>query len=176
MNPKIRIVMKNSFLAFFLLLSLALGAQEASQTLELPMDGTSPQANLSDVDWIQGHWKGEALGGQVEEIWSPPLGESMMGSFKLVQNGKVKFYEIMTISETEKTLILRIKHFDAQLKGWEEKDETVDFKLVKVTPDKIYFDGLTFERITKNEINVFVRFDNDGSHSEGKFNYHRVKP
>ncbi len=71
---------------------------------------------------------------------------------------------------------MRLKHFDSELKGWEEKDETVDFKLVKLTPDKVFFDGLTFERISDNEINVYVRFESEGANSEGKFNYHRIKP
>ena len=151
-------------------------AQQAGQTLELPKGRTSPEATLYDVQWIQGHWTGEALGGQVEEIWSPPLGESMMGSFKLVQDDKVKFYEIITISEMEQTLIMRLKHFDSELKGWEEKEETVDFKLVKLTPGKVFFDGLTFEKISENEMNVYVRFESDGQQSEGKFKYHRFKP
>jgi hypothetical protein len=151
-------------------------AQEVAHTLELSEAQSSPVASISDVHWIQGHWTGEALGGQAEEIWSPPLGESMMGSFKLVQDGKVKFYEIITISEIEQTLIMRLKHFDPQLKGWEEKDETVDFKLVKLSPGKVFFDGLTFERISENEMNVYVRFESDEQDSEGKFNYHRVKP
>ncbi len=168
-------MMRNPFLTIFLFICISISAQEEIHTLELQKDGKSPQAVLSDINWIQGHWKGEALGGQVEEIWSPPLGESMMGSFKLVQNGKVKFYEIITISEFEQTLIMRLKHFDPELKGWEEKDETVDFKLVRLTPDKVFFDGLTFERVSENEINVYVRFESDGEYSEGKFNYHRVK-
>ena len=168
--------MRKPILAFFLFFGMAIVAQEATHTMELQEGQSSPRANLSDVDWIQGHWKGEALGGQVEEIWSPPLGESMMGSFKLVQNGKVKFYEIITISEMEQTLIMRLKHFDSELKGWEEKDETVDFKLVQLTPEKVFSDGLTFERISENEINVYVRFDSEGKSSEGKFNYHRVEP
>jgi hypothetical protein len=168
--------MRNLFLCYLLFFSITIIAQQAGQTLEFPKNGTSPQATLSDVQWIQGHWTGEALGGQAEEIWSPPLGESMMGSFKLVQDDKVKFYEIITISETEQTLIMRLKHFDAELKGWEEKDETVNFKLVKLNPGKVFFDGLTFERINENEMNVYVRFESDEQDSEGKFNYHRVKP
>lgn len=168
--------MRNRILYFLMLVSFSILAQEKSHTLELAKDGISPQATINDVQWIQGHWKGEALGGQVEEIWSPPLGESMMGSFKLVLEDEVKFYEIITISEIEQSLIMRLKHFDSDLKGWEEKDETVDFKLVKLTPDHIYFDGLTFEKISENEINVYVRFDGDGKRSEGKFNYNRVKP
>lgn len=168
--------MRNSFFIYFIFLSVSIIAQEAAHTLELSEGLSSPVASLSDVHWIQGHWTGEALGGQVEEIWSPPLGESMMGSFKLVRDGKVKFYEIITISEVEQTLIMRLKHFDPNLKGWEEKDETVNFKLVKLSPGKVFFDGLTFERISENEMNVYVRFESDEQDSEGKFNYHRVKP
>lgn len=168
--------MRSPFLIYFLFLSVTMIAQEVAHTLELSEGQSSPVASISDVHWIQGHWTGEALGGQVEEIWSPPLGESMMGSFKLVQDGKVKFYEIITISEIEQTLIMRLKHFDPQLKGWEEKDETVDFKLVKLSPGKIFFDGLTFERISENEMNVYVRFESDEQDSEGKFNYYRVEP
>ncbi len=155
--------------------SISIVAQQR-HTLELTPGASSPEATLSDVEWIQGYWTGEALGGQVEEIWSEPLGESMMGSFKLVQEGQVKFYEIITISEIDNTLIMRLKHFDAQLKGWEEKEETVDFKLVKLAPDRIFFDGLTFERVSDKEMNVYVRFESGEEHSEGKFNYHRKEP
>lgn len=110
--------MRDRILYFLLFFSVSVLAQEEAHILELAKDGTSPEATINDVKWIQGHWKGEALGGQVEEIWSPPLGDSMMGSFKLVQEGQVKFYEIITLSETENTLILRLKHFDSKLKGW----------------------------------------------------------
>lgn len=168
--------MRDRILYFLLFFSVSVLAQEEAHILELAKDGTSPEATINDVKWIQGHWKGEALGGQVEEIWSPPLGDSMMGSFKLVQEGQVKFYEIITLSETENTLILRLKHFDSKLKGWEEKDETVDFKLVKLSQNCAYFDGLTFEKISEDEINVYVRFESEEKISEGKFNYHRVKP
>lgn len=155
--------------------SISTVAQQ-NHTVELPSGASSPEATLSDVEWIQGYWTGEALGGQVEEIWSEPLGESMMGSFKLVQDGQVKFYEIITISEIDKTLIMRLKHFNSELKGWEEKEETVDFKLVKLAPERVFFDGLTFERVSDNEMNVYVRFESGEEHSEGKFNYHRKEP
>ena len=66
-------------------------------------------ANISDVSWIKGHWKGEAFGGIAEEVWTAPLGDSMMGSFKLVIDNKVSFYELCTISEENETLFFRIK-------------------------------------------------------------------
>ena len=116
-------------------------------------DKTSPQATLSNVAWITGSWEGEAFGGQVQEVWAPPLGDSMMCAFKLVVDGKVEFYELCQIREESGSLVLRLKHFNGDLKGWEEKDETVDFKIVKVEKDIVYFDGFTVERVSKDKIN-----------------------
>ena len=133
----------------------------------------SPPANLSVISWIHGQWRGEAFSGITEEIWSTPLGGSMMGAFKLVVDNKVEFYEIESIVEENNSLILRLKHFHSDLKGWEEKDKTIDFKLVKVTDGKVYFDGYTFERISANEMNVYVVIDMNGTREEVKFNYRK---
>lgn len=88
---------------------------------------------------------------------------------------KVIFYEIETISEENETIILRLKHFHCDLIGWEEKDKTVDFKLLIVTTDKVYFEGFTIERISAFEINMYVMIGNGGETNESKFNYKRVK-
>ncbi|MDO7083674.1 DUF6265 family protein [Pseudocolwellia sp. AS88] len=135
----------------------------------------SPKADLSVVSWLEGHWRGEAFGGIIEEVWAPALGKSMMGAFKLVVNNEVQFYEIETISEEEDTLVFRLKHFHKNLKGWEEKDITVDFVLVKVTKNKVYFNGLTLEKISNNEINLYVAIEDNGNTTEEKFTYKRVK-
>ena len=132
----------------------------------------SPEATLEDVSWIAGHWKSEAFGGIAEEIWSPPHGDSMMFVFKLVSEGKVQFYEVGHIQQTGETLLLQLKHFHGSLKGWEEKDETVDFKLVQIDGNRVYFDGFTIEKINGNEINMYlVVGKEDGSSEEVKFNY-----
>ena len=134
--------------------------------------GKSPEATLSDVSWISGYWKGEALGGIIEEIWSDPYGNSMMGSFKLVSEGKVSFYELCTISEENNTLILRIKHFSSDLKGWEEKDDSEEFKLVKLDKNKAYFNNLTFELVDENNLDIYVIFKEEGKEeTEMKFSY-----
>ncbi|WP_299530018.1 DUF6265 family protein [Ulvibacterium sp.] len=144
-------------------------------TLQFPENGTSPKASLQDVSWMEGHWRGEAFGGITEEFWSPPLGGSMMFVFKLVSDGKVNFYEVGHIQEIGETLLLQLKHFHGNLKGWEEKDETVDFKLVKVEENRIFFDGFTFEKINANEVNLYVVISEDGkTEKEVKFNYKRM--
>ncbi len=127
---------------------------------------------LENIAWISGNWKGEAFGGQTEENWSKPSGGSMMATFKLVADGKVQFYEIEIIREVENSLILQLKHFNNDLKGWETKDETVDFPLKYITKTKAVFEGMTFERISENEMTVHVYMkDKDGSVSVMPFHY-----
>ena len=94
-----------------------------------------------------------------EEIWSPPLGDSMMFVFRLINDNKVQFYEVGGIRQVNETLLMQLKHFHGDFKGWEEKDKTIDFKLVKIEDDKVYFEGLTFEKISDNEMNVYVVID-----------------
>ncbi len=60
------------------------------------------------------------------------------------------------------------------MKGWEEKDKTIDFKLVKVTSTKIYFDEFTIERISKSQMNIYVVIENNGKREEVKFSYTKV--
>lgn len=162
-------------LLFFFLLSTGF-SQEKKHTLVLPEGASSPEASLEDYAWIASHWQGEAFGGITEEVWTAPLGGSMMGSFKLVADGKVQFYEIMTITQEGKTLMMKLKHFHANLKGWEEKDDTVDFPLVKANKDHLYFEGLTFEKVSDKEMNVYVVVEEGGNQSEVKFTYKKVLP
>ena len=96
----------------------------------------------------------------------------MMATFKLIVEGKVQFYEIEVIREIEDSLILQLKHFDSDLKGWETKNETVDFPLIEITETKVVFEGMTFEKVSSNEMNVYVDIENEnGSVETVKFNY-----
>ena len=162
--------MKSILASIFFLLYIKIGFGQG-QTVKFLENSISPQASLEEVSWIQGYWKGEAFGGITEEFWSPPLGDSMMFSFKLVVDNKVIFYELGGIRQVDETLLLQLKHFGNDFKGWEEKDETVDFKLVKIEKSKVYFDQFTFEKISENEMNLYVVIDENGESEEVKFNY-----
>ena len=130
------------------------------------------EPKLKNITWIAGNWKGEAFGGKTEENWSKPSGGSMMATFKLVKDDKVVFYEIEIIREINNTLILQLKHFNNDLKGWESKDDTVDFPLKEITLTKVIFEGMTFEKISDNEMNVYVDMhEKDGTIETMKFNY-----
>ena len=134
-----------------------------------------PAARIEDVAWIAGHWTGEAFGGVAEEIWSPPLGRAMMCMYKMVKDGAVVFYEFVIIVEEGDSLMLRIKHFDAQFCGWEEKDVSLQFPLVALTPNEAFFDGLTFRRVGDDELQAYVLLKRqDGEPEEAGFHYTRV--
>ncbi len=158
----------------FIILSCSVYAQKFENTISKEKYSKLPPATLENVKWLAGHWRGEAFGGITEEIWSPPLGGSMMCAFRLIKDNKVDFYELCTIVEDNNTLLLRIKHFHPDLKGWEDKDVTVDFPLVKVTNDRLYFEDFTIEKVSPNEINMYVVIQSSGKESEVKFNYKRI--
>jgi hypothetical protein len=159
-------------LLFFLSLTVH-GQDSFPNTITYNDSIGSPEATLNDLSWVSGYWKGKAFGGIIEEVWTPNLGGSMMCAFKLIVEGKVKFYELVTISEENKTLILRLKHFHQDLKGWETKDETIDFELVKVTKDKVFFDEFTFEKEGEDKMNIYVVIQNGNQKNEVKFSYSR---
>jgi len=144
---------------------------KAQNTMSLKEGEKSPKAALEEISWMKGHWKGEAFGGITEEIWSPPLGGSMMFSFKLVVEGEVNFYELGHIRQLNETLIFELKHFGSDLKGWEEKEEVQRFKLIKVAENRLYFEGFTFEKVTDKEVNIYGLIHQDGKEEEIKFNY-----
>ncbi|WP_036151431.1 DUF6265 family protein [Maribacter forsetii] len=147
---------------------------QAQNTISFEEGMMSPPATLSDITWLSGHWKGEAFGGIAEEIWSPATSKSMMFSFRLIDKGEISFYEFGHLIEVDGTLLLQLKHFDGNLSGWEEKDENIDFKLVKVEGDKFYFDDFTIEKVSDNEVNMYVEVsEEEGKSNEVTFNYHR---
>jgi hypothetical protein len=158
----------NYLYSLLFLLSLSVSAQ-TEKDIEI-VDSLAPK--LENIKWISGNWKGEAFGGQTEENWSEPSGGSMMATFKLINDGEVSFYEIEIIREVENSLILQLKNFDTDLKGWETKNETVDFPLIKITPTQVIFEGMSFEKVNENEMNVYVDIKNDNGDIElVKFNY-----
>jgi hypothetical protein len=147
-----------------------------ANTVGLAVGAKSPPATLPVMSWLAGQWTGGGLGGQVEEIWSQPQAGAMMGMFRLVREGKTSFYELMTLVEENGSLSLRVKHFNPDLTGWEEKGETVDFPLVAIAGDRYLFDGLTFHRHGSDAVTIYVAISaKDGAVREEAFRYTRVR-
>jgi hypothetical protein len=171
--------------AFFLVVLVAAGslpnvsfAQEhqTPNTLKADSHSPRPKAKIADLAWLEGHWVGEGLGGTCEEVWTPPLGNNMMGMFRLVKNEKVVFSELLFIVESEGSLVLKLKHFDTDFKGWEEKDQAQSFPLVKSATNVAYFDGLTIRKREDGTLQAFVAIKlKSGEIKEEEFRYSSAK-
>ena len=160
-----------TFVSLIIFNSAVFSQDNSKNTLTLTDGMLLPEATLEEISWISGHWKGEGMGGTFEEIWTEPDAGSMMGSFRHMSDDQVNFYELMTITKENNSLLLRIKHFNPDLAGWEEKEESVEFKLLKLTETHAYFDGLTFEKVSDTSMNVFVITEEGDNQSEIKFSY-----
>jgi len=86
-----------------------------------------------------GRWEGIDGESRLEEIWSPPNGNIMMGMFRLVQVGVPSFYEFMLLKPGVNGLRLHIKHFSLELVSWEEKESSVSFDLVEINGREAVF-------------------------------------
>ncbi len=141
-------------------------------TLRAEEGAAPPPATLDDLAWLAGFWRGEGLGGEVEEVWARPGGGTMMGAFKLVKDGVAVFYELMMIVETDDGLVLRLKHFNGDFSAWEEKEEYVSFPLVKLGEQEAWFRGLTFRR-REDRLEIYLALHQGGQVNEMAFDLAR---
>jgi len=96
-------------------------------------------ATAADLGWLSGSWRGDVAGDIIEEVWSGPAAGTLMGMFRWLEGDGVRFYELLVIEAGARRLVLRIKHFNPGLKGWEEKDEAVNFDLVALAGQEATF-------------------------------------
>jgi hypothetical protein len=88
-------------------------------------------ARPRDLAWLTGSWHARLGDDRIEEHWSGLGGDMLLGMFRWVRPDGVRFYEIEAIEREAERVVLRVKHFDRGLIGWEERDASHDFVLVE---------------------------------------------
>lgn len=148
----------------------------AAETRTATPDHVPPPAKIEDLAWLAGEWIGPGISGEARETYSTPTGGAIAGHFVQMGAKGVLFYEIMTIVAVGGSLEYRLKHFNADLTGWEEKAEVRSFPLVAREGDAWYFDGLTVRRDGADGLigAVNARFK-DGTQKEFVLRYKRVR-
>lgn len=68
----------------------------------------------------------------------------MVGVFRMVVEDKVRLYELVTISEGESGLEMRLKHFNADLSGWEKKNESLVWPMLSMSECSVRFGPLEY--------------------------------
>ena len=145
-------------------------------TVKLAPGEKLPPAKIADMQWLAGHWIGEAFGGTAEELWAEPVGDTMAGMYRLHKAGKTIFYEILTVSEKDGSLVVRLKHFNPDLTGWEEKNEVRSFPLVAKRDGALQFEGMSFHP-QGDQLTIYLAVEHkDKPLEEVTFKYRRVVP
>ena len=143
-------------IAPFLLSSVGTPRQDAAPVTE----PTNPLA------WLEGDWIGEGFGGVVEETWLPLRGGTMVGVFRLTVENRLSFCELMTISFDGDVATMRLKHFHPDLRGWEEKDESLLWPQSDSAPNSIRFGPALYELDDPRTLRVWVEMDEEQPASE----------
>ena len=142
-------------------------------TYHLEPDETRPAATLDDASWLVGSWSGTAFGEEFEAVWNAPSAGTMVGLFKLYGDDGVAFYEILLLSVEDGTLGLKVKHFSAEFTAWEDKEDYVNFRLVKKEDDALHFGGLSFHRRGDDSIDGYIVMRNGEETTEHHLEYKR---
>jgi hypothetical protein len=135
--------------------------------------------SLPDLKWLTGIWMGSNGDQYIEEHWSLPVANQLIGMFRMVQAGTPVFYEFMTIGLEDNLITLSIKHFNPGLIGWEHKDQAVTYDLVQHSPHELVFfkrqaqeQNWMVYRQTGNRMEVFFA-DSEGESDDSRFVFER---
>ncbi len=169
-------------LAVVLILAAA-PALVAGQALP-PAEGAAaaPAATVADLAWLAGEWVGEIGGSPMKERWHPPVGGAMPGSFFVVGDGKVSFYELATIEQDEGgPPVLRLRMFGRGLTVPAGREAALAFPLVKLAGTQAVFEGpdqegparLTYTR-TGDELTVRLEKTENGQPRTTDFKFRRA--
>lgn len=152
----------------------------AAQETRVAADGhVPPPATIDEAAWLIGDWVGTGIGGAAaSEVWLPPAGPTMVGLFVQEQaDGSIMFTEHMYLTEEAGSLMVKLKHFNPDLTGWEEKDGMVRFRLLSIEPCAAYFSSLTYRCDGPNGLLVAVRMKSEGDKvDELVFRFKRRQP
>lgn len=118
---------------------------------------TASPASIEDAAWLAGRWVGEGFGGEMEEVWSPPVGGQMIGHFRHWRDGQPEFYEIMLMDVVDGGVRMRVKHFNPDFTGWEERGEWHTFEPVLAEEGRLLFDGLDIQRRGRDRMVMSIR-------------------
>jgi hypothetical protein len=136
---------------------------------------------VQDLAFLTGRWRGGIQGGLFDEEWSQPSADTMMGMFRYMENGKVQFYEFMVIEAGPGGPLLRVRHFDPGLTGWEEKNTPLSFTVDSYTESQVVFVNadksttLTYRRSSPVELTKVLEREAGGHKGKQQFAFSLIQ-
>jgi hypothetical protein len=159
-----------AFCSFILLLAFSSLSFAQVKFLEA---GQSPgNGKVEELNWLVGYWTGPGLGGECEEVWMPAVDGHMVGTFRLWKDGQLVFSEFLNLVQDGESISLKLKHFNPDLSGWEDKEKWTTFRLVELGESAIYFHGLTLKR-EGEQMMIYLVLNQNGERRTEEFRYTR---
>lgn len=124
---------------------LVIGVGAANQPENKPAGRAHEQADSPDpavaaLGFLQGTWRGRMEGDPVEETWSAPAGDSIIGMFRWQHGGTTTLWELLSIRAEEGKCVLRLRHFDSDFNPWKsECDGIAPMKATTVEVRRVVF-------------------------------------
>jgi hypothetical protein len=98
---------------------------------------------IGDLSFLAGTWRGDVGGGGgafVEEIWSAPRGNNILGSFRwLNDDGTPMMFEILAIVQEPDAIRLRLRHYTADLAAKDGAEKPLTLTLTELTGGRALF-------------------------------------
>lgn len=88
-------------------------------------------STLAEFSWLQGAWVMQDGDDRLDEWWSSPVGNSMVGSFRWTRDGRLWMTEHMSITDEGADVIFRLRHFSAEMAAWEERGDPFVYRLTE---------------------------------------------
>jgi hypothetical protein len=132
--------------AAVLLLIAAVGGQAQEEAPAEPVSSIG----VTDLAWLEGRWVGAMGDAAIEEHWSAPEGNVILGMFRLTQPlaegadpaaPRLGFSELWTVEPGPAGPRLLLRHFSPGLVGWEDKDSPLVFEPVATGPRTITWEA-----------------------------------
>lgn len=106
-----------------------------------PVAPATAPATLADVAFLAGHWLGSEDGGLSEEVWTAPEGDSMLGMWRYVSEGRARVFELLSLKAEDGGVVMRLRHFDPLFVAREETTAPVVLRLAARAPGEATFEG-----------------------------------
>lgn len=113
---------------------------------------------------LTGNWRGKIGDDIVDEYWSIMAANTLIGMFRWLKEGEVSFYEFVVIDNIDGKIRLKIKHFNPDLTGWEEKANYIHYVLRDISDSQVIFGSedptekgrLIYERQGEKKLTVIL--------------------
>jgi len=136
---------------------------------------------LAAIAWAQGSWKTSVDGDYLDEFWSPPQADSMIGMFRWSKKDRLWMSEMLSIVTEGETIVLRVKHFDRAMVGWEERDKPITLPLIRQTADESVFETddkahlvrLTYRKTGSDTMDVILDVTEPEKNRHHEFHFKR---